>query len=202
MASTLLLRAGAIVVGGIIAGAVHSAMKPVMLRPETPAPLTVPARPVDNGKVAETGAPVPPNPALPQAPITSAPPAPPPPSAPRPDEMAGLNISLAQAKSLYDARVPFIDARHMDEYEAGHVQDAFQMSTEDFNGSDVLNYLDRNAPIVVYCSGGQCDASKNLVKLLQQAGYKQARIMEDGYPAWSNAGYPTAAGKPAVGGGG
>ena len=99
-------------------------------------------------------------------------------------------------------KVLWIDARSQNEYEAGHVQDAFQMSTEDFNGSEVLNYLDKDGPLVVYCSGGQCDASKNLVKLLQLAGYKQARIMEDGYPAWKQAGYPTATGKPLVGGGG
>ncbi len=89
----------------------------------------------------------------------------------------------------------------MEDYEAGHVLDAFQMSTEDFNGSDVLNYLDKDGPVVVYCSGGQCDASKNLVKLLQLSGFKQARIMEDGYPAWSAAGYPAATGKPVIGGG-
>jgi rhodanese-related sulfurtransferase len=193
MASTLLYRAAAIVVVGIIAGAVHSAMVQVKLRPDAPAPLILPTKPQNQGQTSAPGS----TGSTPGV-STPAPPAPPPPPA---DDMAGLNLTLTQAKSLYDSHVPFVDARHLEDYEAGHVMDAFQMSTEDFNGSEVLNYLDRNAPIVVYCSGGQCDASKNLVKLLQQAGYTQARIMEDGYPAWSKAGYPTATGKPAVGGG-
>jgi rhodanese-related sulfurtransferase len=186
MASLLLYRAAALVAAGVIAGAVHSGIVPVMLKPEAPAPIKLPQAPLKP----------------PEAPKDIAPPANPPPATPAADEMAGLNITLAQAKKLYDAHVPFVDARHAEEYESGHVQDAFQLSTEDFNGSEVLNYLDRDSPLVVYCSGGACDASKNLVKLLQQAGFKQARIMEDGYPAWEKAGYPTAKGKPVVGGGG
>jgi len=117
----------------------------------------------------------------------------------------GLHITVPQAKLLFDNKIAFVDSRHLDEYEAGHVENAFLLSSDDVTGgkgTEVLGFLDKEAPIVVYCNGGMCDASENLVKLLQVMGYKGCRIMTDGYPEWQKAGYPVATGKPMIGGGG
>lgn len=117
--------------------------------------------------------------------------------------MDEINITIAQAKLLHDNRVVFLDARHLNEYEEGHVAGALWLTTESFatpGGGEVMGVLDRDAPVVVYCGGGMCDASKNLVRLLQQAGFMQARIMHDGYPEWVKAGHPTQTGKPPIGG--
>ena len=97
----------------------------------------------------------------------------------------------------------FIDARYLHEYEEGHVEGAFWMPTEQFGtpgGLEVLSLLDSESPIIVYCGGGACDASKNVVRRLQEAGKRGARIMHDGYPAWKDAGHPTATGRPEIGG--
>ncbi len=123
MASTLLYRACALVVVGIVAGAVHSGVVPVKLHPDAPAPDSL-----ANTQTSRQGG-------RRNSPSTNTPEKPTSSSSARAcravDEMAGLNITLAQAKSLYDAHVPFVDARHMEDYETGQcVQDAFQMSTE------------------------------------------------------------------------
>ncbi len=199
--SLLLHRTCTILLVGVVAGAAHSYVRsaggrPIKLTPDAPTPLNLPPR---GGATAPVTTP-PVEPATTPTPTTGTTPTVPPPQPEPPATHDSLDLTLDQAKALFDQQVAFIDARHLPEYEAGHVQNAFLLGTEGFATSDVLNYLDRSQPMVVYCSGGACDASKNLVILLQQAGFGGARIMEDGYPAWEKAGYPTAKGKPAIGG--
>lgn len=125
-------------------------------------------------------------------------------AAPTPDAAAqpaalGLDISVDQAKALFDAGAPFIDARHRDEYDAGHVAGAFHMTADQLTGGktpEVLNFLDPAKPLVIYCGGGACDASHNVAALLQQLGFTQFHIMNDGYPGWTAAGHPTGTDNP------
>ncbi len=203
MQPTLLYRSAALITLAVAAGAVHSLVlgaggKRVTTVPLAPAPLNLPALPANGEPPAANGTP------QTQQPQQATQPAPPTqaaqPPAPPADPMDQLNISIAQAKALFDQNVIFIDARPLHEYEAGHVPNAFFLSTETYHGSEVLEYLDPTSPMVIYCGGGACDASKNLVILLQQSGYMGGRIMHDGYPAWAAAGHPTATGKPLIGG--
>jgi rhodanese-related sulfurtransferase len=192
MASLLLYRASTLVAAGLLAGAVHSvvyskAHGPITLRLKDESPAAPPpVAPPEGG-----------NPAEPKASNGDKP-------APTP-KVDNVHITLEQAKAMYDAKVPFVDSRHLADYEAGHVDNAFRLDSDDFlagSGAEVLGYLDKGKPFVVYCSGGACDASENLVMLMQQAGYTQPKIMTDGFPGWQKAGYPSATGKPLVGGGG
>ena len=114
----------------------------------------------------------------------------------------GLNISIPEALAFFNQGVPFLDARHVEEYAAGHVQNAFYLTADlliEGKGQEVLSMLDPQSAVVVYCGGGMCDASKNLVNYLQAAGFASCHIMHDGYPAWAAASHPTATGEPEVG---
>jgi rhodanese-related sulfurtransferase len=168
----ILYRACVIVLVGIFAGAAYSTWHaPIVLEPKAPEPIaSTQAAPTQAGVAAsDAGQPL------------------------------GLDLTLAQAHSLFTQGVSFIDARHRDEFEAGHVQGAFHMEASEFLSGKTpvaLGFLDTQQPVIVYCGGGACDASKNLVVLLQQAGFTRCHIMHDGYPAWKDAGHPTAAGKP------
>ena len=62
-----------------------------------------------------------------------------------------------------------------------------------------LQFLDKSQWIVIYCGGGDCDASHNLAQFLGLVGYNKCLIMKVGYPAWAQAGHPTATGKPEIG---
>ncbi len=110
----------------------------------------------------------------------------------------GLDITIPQAFSLYQqGGIMFLDARRKDEFEAGHVDGALLLSTEHFGRGGVpatVGVLDKTQPVVVYCGGGACDASKNLVIMLQNFGFTRFHIMTDGFPAWQQAGHPVASG--------
>lgn len=47
---------------------------------------------------------------------------------------------------------------------------------------------DRTRPVVVYCSGAQCDASPKAARKLEEAGFKQVYDYEGGLEAWKEAG--------------
>lgn len=111
----------------------------------------------------------------------------------------GLEISVPQAKALFDAGAPFLDSRLRDEYDQGHVAGAFHLTADQLTGGktpEVLNFLDPSKPVVIYCGGGACDASHNVAALLQQLGFAQCHIMKDGYPGWRDAGHPTTTDNP------
>lgn len=122
------------------------------------------------------------------------------PAAPQdPDLITGPEITLTQAKRLFDAGTPFVDARHREEYEAGHVQNAYWMPADLITGGkrpEALDFLAPSQPVVIYCGGGECDASKNVAALLQQGGFTQCLIMTDGFPGWKAANHPVGTGKP------
>ncbi|MFA6044241.1 MAG: rhodanese-like domain-containing protein [Phycisphaerales bacterium] len=195
---TLVQRACTLALLGVLAGAVHSALeKPLQLAPKPPAPPIAPANagvvgghsPAANSSGGSTARGGPP------ASVTEAP--------VKQDGVLGLDITLDQAWELYQQGTPFVDARGMDEYIAGHIDSAFWMPTEEFMSGHTpaaLPLLDSQSQIVVYCDGGMCDASKNVVVLLQQAGFTRCHILTDGYPAWAKANRPIATGKPQIGG--
>jgi len=106
----------------------------------------------------------------------------------------GLDISLEDAKALFDMGYPFVDARPPDEFDESHVQGAFYLTADMLTSGDeppVLMMLDPSLPVVVYCTGGDCEASHDVVTYLQPFGYTSLHVMVDGFPAWRDAGYPT-----------
>lgn len=177
---TLVQRACTLALLGVLAGGVHSAIsKPLQLAPKPPAP-PEPAKQgaspgVVSGREADASTPA----------------------------ALGLDITIEQAWELYQAGTSFVDARSLHEFEEGHIDSAFWMPSEEFmNGHSpaALPLLDPQSPVVVYCDGGLCDASKNVVVLLQQAGFTRCHILTDGYPGWVNNKHPIATGKPQLGG--
>lgn len=122
-----------------------------------------------------------------------------------PSATLGLMIDAKAAKALFDQGVIFLDARIQPEYDAGHVPQAYLLNSSLFGtpaADEAMKALDASQPVVIYCGGGDCDASKNVAILLQQAGFKQLHIIEKGYPEWKELGYPieTAADKGGAGG--
>ncbi len=123
-----------------------------------------------------------------------------------PTKALGLEISLADAKRLFDSGALFVDARRREEYLESHVEGAFLLPADIFAAPQppaALSMMDPGATLVIYCGGGACDASHNTAFALAQRGFKVMHIMTDGLPAWSAAGYPVSSGAPfyEVGGG-
>lgn len=119
-------------------------------------------------------------------------------------------IDVAQAKWIFDQGLAdFIDARNPEEYEPGHITGAFSIPPRAIQ-SGVPGVIEQgflqpgDRAIVVYCEGGDCDASHLVRDHLVHMGFGQRIfIMVDGFPAWAEAGYPTDTGPdPFAGGGG
>lgn len=109
-------------------------------------------------------------------------------------------ISVARAFELWDQGMPFLDARTDAERVVGTVEGAIHLETKDFLGiraDRVLAQVDPAFPVVIFCAGGECDASENVAQRLIGRGYTEIYIMYEGFGAWEAAGHPT---EPAGGG--
>lgn len=86
--------------------------------------------------------------------------------------------------------VTVLDVRPAEEYAAGHVPGAINVSMDAL--SSHLRRLPKGREIIAYCRGPYCLLSVDAVALLREKGYK-ARRMEDGFPEWKAAGMPVEA---------
>lgn len=89
---------------------------------------------------------------------------------------------------LRDGLVCVIDTRPADEFAAGHVSGAINISPEDLEAQ--LEDLDPAVEIIAYCRGAWCVMSFEAVATLRAHGFR-ARRLQDGYPEWRAAGLPT-----------
>lgn len=114
-----------------------------------------------------------------------------------PDSRDPIEAKIAMVKKFYDADAAlFVDAREAAEYAEGHIAGAVSLPFDDvFKDPKKLGTIDpKGKPIIVYCGGGECEASKNLAYQLIDAGRKKVVVFTDGYPAWKDAGYAIARG--------
>jgi rhodanese-related sulfurtransferase len=117
-------------------------------------------------------------------------------------DTSGNKIDLALAHELHQRAMMgepiwFLDARREDDFTAGHIAGALWMMHTRVSSGDGLDELAAfSSPelgdlLVIYCTGGDCQASEDTAILLEQAGYGNMAIMEAGYDDWVAAGYPT-----------
>jgi rhodanese-related sulfurtransferase len=134
-------------------------------------------------------------------------PVPPQETKPKPDVLARfqphekqpyIEIAWNDVKSLYDAGVLFLDARRTSVYEQGHIAGARPFSVWESDVDDKVAKLfnerpdpaDQAKPIVVYCSGGDCEDSHMLAQKLWGAQFNNVYVYKDGFPDWQKHGAP------------
>ncbi len=108
-----------------------------------------------------------------------------------------ITVSLEKAKDLYDRRgLLILDARDMEEYGEGHIKGA-EAAPYDDKVADT-DWMEKTAadprPILVYCTGGECELSHDLADEILRTGHRRVMILIAGYEDWRQAGYPTATG--------
>ncbi len=120
----------------------------------------------------------------------------------------GEMITIDQAVKIYnlpyeDPQAPqviFLDARSREKYDRSHILSAYHVTPESFfNGTlpDDIDFWPKDSIIVVYCDGGECDASHLVeARLEQQKGFERIYLIEAGFPGWQSAGLPTESGPP------
>lgn len=107
------------------------------------------------------------------------------------NEVELQGIRTIQAKLLFDEGIPFIDARDHWDFNEGHIQGAVNIPEYKFEPDEPkLKQFDKNKPMVVYCSGNDCDVSIKLGKKMAELGFTNLYIYLGGWKEWEEAGLP------------
>ena len=123
---------------------------------------------------------------------------------PHPDKPY-VEIHYDDVAALHNSGALFLDARRTSVYEAGHIAGARPFSVWESDIDDKVNKLfsersdprDQDKPIVVYCSGGDCEDSHMLAQKLWGIQFNNVYVYKDGYPDWEKRGGATrTGGKP------
>ncbi len=99
-------------------------------------------------------------------------------------------ISVGEVKKMIDAdkTIVILDVRDRDEFEAGHIPRAINISRGMLEFKVNLTIPEKNALIIVYCG---IDLRGPLAtKTLNDLGYRNAVNMIGGLKSWKEAGYP------------
>tara|TARA_Y100001970_G_C14087562_1_gene778179 strand:- start:603 stop:1085 length:483 start_codon:yes stop_codon:yes gene_type:complete len=108
-------------------------------------------------------------------------------------------ISIELAKILFDQEALFIDARDLEKYLEGHIENSINIPWENTNNSKIDDqFLDisYDQDIVIYCSGGDCTLSIDLGEyIFNELSYERVFIFEGGYPSWIENNFPISKGR-------
>lgn len=112
-----------------------------------------------------------------------------------PEEIGFSQISVEEALRLYEEKKAiFADARHLSDFEAGHIKGAVHLYSAD-RDTWLPGFLRATSPdtvIVTYCDGEVCDLAPELAELLVLNGFVQVRYLENGWTRWRESGFPVA----------
>jgi len=101
-------------------------------------------------------------------------------------------IPVTEARARLDKGALFLDARPVAFYEMSHIPGALPLPEDDFDRAfaKLEPRLRSSLDVVVYCSGFGCEASHIVARKLKEKGIPAA-VLADGWPAWTDAKYPT-----------
>jgi rhodanese-related sulfurtransferase len=107
-----------------------------------------------------------------------------------------IEIAYDDVKALHDHGALFLDARRTSVYEQGHIAGARPVSVWESDVDDKVAKLfnersdpaQQALPIVIYCSGGDCEDSHMLAQKLYGAMFNNVYVYKDGFPDWQKRG--------------
>lgn len=73
-------------------------------------------------------------------------------------------------------------------YDECHIKGSIQVAFD--NVEEYFKNIDRNTPIVTYCSNYACTASGFVAQMLTDMGFKNVKAFEGGMAQWYQKGYP------------
>jgi rhodanese-related sulfurtransferase len=94
-------------------------------------------------------------------------------------------VSMAVIREKFAGEVLWIDARPADQFSAAHMPGALNVSEQQFD-EQLVQHLDtlqtNSKPVIVYCSGQKCEASRKVMERLKEMGFvKDAFIFKGGW---------------------
>ena len=90
-----------------------------------------------------------------------------------------------------DSTALFVDAREPDFFEEGHIPQAINLPRDSILQAKALGELaDKSRPLIVYCSGEDCEDSRIVAKGLLAMGHAKVSVYAGGMEEWSASGSP------------
>lgn len=96
-------------------------------------------------------------------------------------------VTLEEAKRLFEGhRAVFIDVRPAEEYAWGHIQGAVNVPWEEFSQgrTRLFDQYGPDTPLLIYSDGVSCGRSAALAVALYDRGYREIRILINGWSLW------------------
>lgn len=104
---------------------------------------------------------------------------------------AGLTLAtLADVKVMVrDQTHLLLDARPVSDYDHGHLPGAFSLPQTDLDTyyPQIMPLLTPEQPVLVYCSGKECDESFLLSQFLREQGHTNVALFVGGFLEWQAA---------------
>ena len=101
-------------------------------------------------------------------------------------------ISRESLKSLLEANdsATLIEALPKQYYDAEHIPGAINIDYNDIAEQAVERIPDKSSTVVVYCANVDCKNSGIAAEVLEQLGYSDVRVYQEGKKDWKGAGLP------------
>lgn len=105
-------------------------------------------------------------------------------------------IGVFEAEDLFvGGNAVFLDSRAREKYVEGHIQGSVSIPFE--SGEHILEEqlpFPREATLIVYCDGNECQSSVLLAKVLAGYGFEDIRVFFGGWADWVTEGLPVSKG--------
>jgi len=108
-----------------------------------------------------------------------------------------IEISIQDARRLcLEDKAIVLDARSPEEYQAGHIDCAINLPWLSFDEyfQNISEKLPEDKIIITYCDGETCNLSKDLAKMLIDMGFKNVKVLVNGWSVWIQNSFPTETG--------
>lgn len=105
-----------------------------------------------------------------------------------------LSLEMVQNIIQSKSKILLVDGRSESAYHRGHILGAVNIPyiQHDYFSKQLLADVARETPIIVYCSGKNCNTSVELAKFLSQKfGFIHVQVFEGGWEKWVKGENPT-----------
>ena len=107
------------------------------------------------------------------------------------EQLAENEVSLAMIEQRWQGKVLWIDARLREVYDKAHVPGALLLNEQELDAlltEHIEKLQDNKLPIVIYCDGHACQASRKMRSYLTQTmGLTDVWVLHGGWAAWQAA---------------
>jgi len=119
----------------------------------------------------------------------------------RPEVAKQFEVSLDEVREhMTNADAAFVDARRPDQYAEGHLAGAYNVPSDDKETymAAVYENVPQDQRVIIYCDGGECEASHSVFDHLRDSGFTNLKIFPPGWEVLGTTDLPIETGAAAA----